>query len=220
MFRRRRSDRPLPDELHVSVIAVDVDDDDRGAAERAAAREQAWRDLRAIVAEAVIWQDAAEDVLLAISRREPLAELAPRGGPLVRRFCELRDRLPESDDVELRRITEVLGPVLAPPRDDALVVAGHARRRLALGADRRGARADHGARPARGAAGRDLRDARRHGRARAVGQPGAISTFAEASASSATAIAAAASATGKRWEIISAKGIASWWRAIRASVFS
>ena len=112
MFRRRRSDRPLPYELHVSVIAVDVDDDDRGAAERAAARERAWRDLRAIVAEAVIWQDAAEDVLLAISRREPLAELAPRGGPLVRRFCELRDRLPESDDAELRRITEVLGPVL------------------------------------------------------------------------------------------------------------
>jgi hypothetical protein len=112
MFRRRRSDRPVPDELHVSVIAVDVDDDDRSAAERAAARERAWRDLRAIVAEAVIWQDAAEDVLRAISRREPLAELAPRGGPLVRRFCELRDRLPESDDVELRRITEVLGPVL------------------------------------------------------------------------------------------------------------
>ena len=114
MFRKRRSDRPLPDELHVSVIAVDVDvdDDDRGAAERAAAREQAWRDLRAIVAEAVIWQDAAEDVLLAISRRAEPARRAARGGPLVRRFCELRDRLPESDDVELRRITEVLGPVL------------------------------------------------------------------------------------------------------------
>ena len=30
----------------------------------------------------------------------------------MRRFCELRDRLPESDDVELRRITEVLGPLL------------------------------------------------------------------------------------------------------------
>ena len=112
MFRRRRSDRPLPNELHVSVIAVDVDDDDRGAAERAAAREQAWRELRAIVAEAVIWQDAANEVLIAISRREPLAELAPRGGPLVRKFCQLRDRLPVSDDPELRRITDVLGPVL------------------------------------------------------------------------------------------------------------
>ena len=68
--------------------------------------------LRAIVAEAVIWQDAANEVLAAISRREPLAELAPRGGPLVRRFCELRARLPVSDDPELRRITEIVGPVL------------------------------------------------------------------------------------------------------------
>jgi hypothetical protein len=51
-------------------------------------------------------------VLIAISHREPLAELAPRGGPLVRKFCQLRERLPESDDPELRRITDVLGPVL------------------------------------------------------------------------------------------------------------
>ena len=114
MFRRRRPRRepPVPDELGVSVVAIDVDDDGRGRDERAVAREQAWRELRAIVAEAVIWQDAADELLAAISRREPLAELAPRGGPLVRRFCELRARLPESDDLELRSITDVLGPVL------------------------------------------------------------------------------------------------------------
>jgi hypothetical protein len=95
------------------VISVVVDEDDRAPAERAAARERAWRELKAIVAEAVIWQDEANEVLAAVSRREPLAELAPRGGPLIRRFCELRARLPEpEDDVELRRITEVLGPVL------------------------------------------------------------------------------------------------------------
>ena len=58
-------------------------------ADRAAARERAFRELRAIVAEAVIWQDEATEVLAAISRREPLAEVAPQGGPLVRRFCEL-----------------------------------------------------------------------------------------------------------------------------------
>jgi hypothetical protein len=113
ILRRRARRRPTATEdLCVSVLAVDVDDDGRGHAERAAARERAWRELRRIVAEAVIWQDAAEEVLHGISRREPLAELAPRGGPLVRRFCELRARLPESDDVELRRITDVLGPVL------------------------------------------------------------------------------------------------------------
>ena len=114
MFRRRRTRREptVTEDLHVSVVAIDVDDDDRGAAERAEARERAWRELRAIVAEAVIWQDEANDVLGAISRREPLAELAPRGGRLVGRFCDLRARLPESDDPELRRITDVLGPVL------------------------------------------------------------------------------------------------------------
>jgi hypothetical protein len=68
--------------------------------------------LLRIVAEAVVLQDKAVELLADIRTREPLAELAPRGGPLVRRFCELRDRLPESDDRELRRITEVVGPVL------------------------------------------------------------------------------------------------------------
>src|SRR5215217_2205045 len=110
--RRARRESTVRDELSVSVISVDVDEDVRGPDERAEARERAWRELRAIVAEAVIWQDAANDVLAAVSRREPLAGLAPRGGPLVRRFCELRTRLPESDDVALRQITEELGPLL------------------------------------------------------------------------------------------------------------
>jgi hypothetical protein len=114
MFRRRRARRepPVPDELDAFVVSIECDEDGRGADERAEARDRAWRELRAIVAEAVIWQDAADELLAAISRREPLAELAPRGGPLIRRFCDLRARLPESDDPELRRITEVLGPVL------------------------------------------------------------------------------------------------------------
>ena len=111
MLRRRRSrgEATAVDELDARVVSVVWDEDVDVTNER---RERDWRELRAIVAEAVIWQDAANDVLAAISRREPLAELAPRGGPLVRRFCELRARLPESDDAELRAITEVLGPVL------------------------------------------------------------------------------------------------------------
>ena len=59
----------------------------------------------------MIWQDKAEELLVDISHREPLAELAPRGGPLIRRFCELRARLPESATRSIRRITDVLGPV-------------------------------------------------------------------------------------------------------------
>ena len=74
--------------------------------------EEAWGELRRIVAEAVIWQDKAEELLVDIRHREPLAELAPRGGPLIRRFCELRTRLPVSNDPAIRCFTDVLGPVL------------------------------------------------------------------------------------------------------------
>jgi hypothetical protein len=64
--------------------------------------------LRAIVAEAVIWQDEAEAVLADIRDREPLAEVAPRGGPLISRFVALACRLPESSDPEITRHTSVL----------------------------------------------------------------------------------------------------------------
>jgi hypothetical protein len=106
--RRSRIKPTMTDDLGARVISVVWDDDVRTPPET----ERAWRELRAIVAEALIWQDEANEVLAAVSRREPLAEVAPRGGPLVRRFCALRARLPESHDPELRRVTEVLGPVL------------------------------------------------------------------------------------------------------------
>ncbi|HYP46050.1 MAG TPA: hypothetical protein VEQ66_12725 [Propionibacteriaceae bacterium] len=50
--------------------------------------------LLRIAAEAVILQDEAEAALLRIRRRESLGEIAPRAGPLVRRFFALRDDLP------------------------------------------------------------------------------------------------------------------------------
>lgn len=50
--------------------------------------------LKAITAEAVILQDKADEVLAAIGRGEHLGLVAPRGGPLVRRFLALRDQLP------------------------------------------------------------------------------------------------------------------------------
>ena len=108
MFRRRRAHTDPGSAPDLGARVVSIVRDDEPAPPSA---EDAWRELRAIVAEAVIWQDEAEELLAAISRREPLSELAPRGGPLIRRFCKLRMRLPESDDPELRRMTEVLGPV-------------------------------------------------------------------------------------------------------------
>jgi hypothetical protein len=52
--------------------------------------------MRRIVAEAVILQDEAEAVVRGAQAREGLGFLAPRGGPLVRRFFGLRDLLPKA----------------------------------------------------------------------------------------------------------------------------
>ena len=54
--------------------------------------------MRRIAAEAVILQDEAEAVIQGARAREGLGFLAPRGGPLVRRFFGLRDLLPRACD--------------------------------------------------------------------------------------------------------------------------
>jgi hypothetical protein len=63
--------------------------------------------MRRIAAEAVILQDEAEAVVRGARSRQGLGFLAPRGGPLVRRFFGLRDLLPkvcdDPTDDELRR---------------------------------------------------------------------------------------------------------------------
>jgi hypothetical protein len=100
LFRRR--DRDLDD-----VRAVVVAADDPGEAR---ARELAL--LRRIAAEAVILQDDAEALLRDIRAREPLAELAPRGGRLTSRFVALATALPVSRDPVVRRYTVRLREVL------------------------------------------------------------------------------------------------------------
>ena len=105
--RRARTEVAATQDLGVRVLSI-ARDDEPGPPPA----DEAWRELHEIVAEAVIWQDKAEELLVDISHREPLAELAPRGGPLIRHFCELRRRLPVSNDPGIRRITDVLGPVL------------------------------------------------------------------------------------------------------------
>ena len=68
--------------------------------------------LRRIAAEAVILQDEAEELLRQIRAREPLAQLAPRGGRLASGFVALAQRLPASDDPEIRRYGARLREVL------------------------------------------------------------------------------------------------------------
>jgi hypothetical protein len=99
LFRRR--DREL-DDVRAVVLADDRED--------ARARDLAL--LRRIAAEAVILQDAAEALLREIRAREPLAELAPRGGRLTSRFIALGTALPRSSDPCVRQIAARLHEVL------------------------------------------------------------------------------------------------------------
>lgn len=77
--------------------------------------------LRRAAAEAVILQDQAESVLAAIRAHGHLGLIAPRGGPLVRRFFALREELPGScDDPDDERLRHVLDVAL---HSHALVVS-------------------------------------------------------------------------------------------------
>lgn len=116
LFKRRHhrpsAEAPADERLGDAVSAVVVVvEDEVDEARRAAERDEAWRTLRRIVAEAVIRQDEAEDLLTDIREREPLAALAPRGGRLVSRFVALRGELPSFDDLALRRHVSVLEKV-------------------------------------------------------------------------------------------------------------
>jgi hypothetical protein len=99
LFRRR--DPELDD-----VRAVVVAEDEAGARSRELAL------LRRIAAEAVILQDDAEELLRDVRAREPLAELAPRGGRLTSRFIALAAALPRSSDPRVRAHAERLREVL------------------------------------------------------------------------------------------------------------
>jgi hypothetical protein len=68
--------------------------------------------LRRIAAEALILQDDAEVLLGAIRAREPLAELAPRGGRLSSRFVTLAAALPASRDPCVREYAARLHEIL------------------------------------------------------------------------------------------------------------
>ena len=59
----------------------------------------------------MILQDEAESVIAGIRARQSLGDLAPRGGPVVRRFFALRDRLPrrcvDPEDERVRALLDV-----------------------------------------------------------------------------------------------------------------
>jgi hypothetical protein len=61
-------------------------------------REDAWRRLRRILAEGVILEDAADELLATFPDRPALGEVAPPCGRLKGRFVQLAHDLPTSDD--------------------------------------------------------------------------------------------------------------------------
>ena len=87
----------------VSGIAILPDEDVRDASR---AR------LRRIVAEAVLLQDNAAELLAEIRDRRPLSVLAPRGGPMATRFFELRRELPPPADLDIARQCAIVSVVL------------------------------------------------------------------------------------------------------------
>ena len=110
IFRRSPSSRPEPDpgdevRCAVSSVVFMPEGTPPGWADRRA-------QLRRIVAEAVVLQDQAVELLADIRDGEPLAEMAARGGPLSRRFFALRRELSAPASGELARQCETAGVVL------------------------------------------------------------------------------------------------------------
>jgi hypothetical protein len=111
-FRRRRPAPAAADaqaDLRAAISAVWIVPEREP--EQPSTAEARARLLR-IVAEAVILQDQALEVLAAVREREPLGRVAPRGGPLERRFFALRRGLPAPVDAEMARQCETASVVL------------------------------------------------------------------------------------------------------------
>ena len=104
-FRRRK---PAP-----ATAAEQLGVTGRNPAEHTGRPGEPRAAMRRIAAEAVILQDQAEEVIRGARAREGLGFLAPRGGPLVRRFFSLRESLPRAcddpaDEDRRRRLDAIL----------------------------------------------------------------------------------------------------------------
>jgi|SRR3954454_23051029 hypothetical protein len=109
MFRRRHRCSPGDTAADVTILAVRFDERERPAALAAmAAFDGEWAALRRLVAEAVILQDAAEDLLLSLRDRPDPSEVARPCSRLKIRFVELREALPSCDDPDMNRYTTAL----------------------------------------------------------------------------------------------------------------
>lgn len=106
MFWRRRAPRTDADSREVLRDAVSgvrvVREDEPDSQAR----------LLRVVSEAVILQDQATELLHEIRDRQPLADVAPRAGPLATRFFALRYEIPPATGAEMERQCETVSTVL------------------------------------------------------------------------------------------------------------
>jgi hypothetical protein len=79
---------------------------------RSGSPESAWTALSRTVAEALILQDAAEELLATLRDRPDPADAARSCGRLTRRFVQLREALPSGEDPEIDLCTGALEQVL------------------------------------------------------------------------------------------------------------
>jgi len=108
-FARARSGSSAGRRLDTDVGSLAVLADE---AARRRVQEDAWSRLRRILAEAVILQDAADELLATFRDRPALGEIAPPCGRLKGRFVELAEHLPTSDDPVLVEYAAVVRSLL------------------------------------------------------------------------------------------------------------
>jgi hypothetical protein len=109
--RSGRSAAAGPPERDADDISVRFIGSERDEAARRASRDEAWRRLRRTLAEAVILQDAADELLAELPDRPELGQVAPRGGHLKSRFVRLSEELPAAGDPLMDQYTAELRPI-------------------------------------------------------------------------------------------------------------
>jgi hypothetical protein len=110
-MRSRRSCRSAP-RARADATVLTLVLGDRPVPAATSASDAAWAALRRLLAEALILQDAAEELLLGLRARPDVAEVARPCGRLKGRFAELRDAMPCCGDPEMDRYTAALRQIL------------------------------------------------------------------------------------------------------------
>ena len=115
MRRRHRAGADEPIVVRVPDARagpVRVVTDEAGEAADRDARMEAWRSLRRIVAEVLILQDAAEELLLELRDGRNLGAVAPPCGRLMARLGELGRSLPLCGDAVIDGHTRALTTII------------------------------------------------------------------------------------------------------------